>query len=535
MRKMFFAVVVLVLLTSGSGTLADGLWGEWTQMDPPTSPCARTGGGTAYDSESDRLIIFGGYSGDWTWRDDTWAYDYDTDTWEERAPADHPIGRGYTGQAYDAESDRVILFGGWSGYYHFLDTWACEYDTNTWAQMSPPDSPAARAYPSLVYDSKSDRVILFGGDNITTSFDDTWAYDYNNNTWQQKNPASWPSGRHGAGTAYDAESDRIILFGGLNLQSGERFDDTWAYDYERDTWQQLSPAHHPTARAVYGNMYYDADIDRVILFGGEDYSGGLDDTWAYDYNTNTWEELSPVSRPSPRAGQFGAYDSQSDRVVIFGGGGPSGLLADTWVFRMGEFPAPRDWLWPGWNWISIPGVPDDPNPDTLFGFDCSRRLWYWDRYSKSAQVYRPPFVTFNLGVGDSYLLWLDEMPEPVSYEGAFAERPFEFKLGRAGWTWIGMPRTDELGYVQFMEKACVQYPVGGFVRTAAEDYAWTPKNWLQWCWFFWDGELQAPRPFAPYLPFGHNTCYPWVGYRCWVNVGSALDENDPDQVTLIWP
>ena len=81
--------------------------------------------------------------------------------------------------AYDAESDRVILFGGDSRpiQFHQGDTWAYDLDTNSWTDMNPATSPAERALPAMAYDPQSDRVILFGGWSGTRSnpihYDDT--------------------------------------------------------------------------------------------------------------------------------------------------------------------------------------------------------------------------------------------------------------------------------------------------------------------------------------------------------------------------
>jgi hypothetical protein len=176
-----------------------------------------------------------------------------------------------------------------------------------------------------------------------------------------------------------------------------------------------------------------------------------------------------------------------------------------------------------------------PDPNAVFGFDCGGRLWYWDKYGKYYQVYRPPFVTFDMEVGPSYLFWLDDFGPPVSYEGTLPEHPFEFKLGRMGWTWLGMPGLTELTGADFMDSVWVKYPSDdtGEYRTARED--WLSGNpWVSWGWSWWDAAGQRPGAFTPYLPW-YNTCYPWVGYRCWVRMGSALSEDDPDQVTLIWP
>lgn len=201
-----------------------------------------------------------------------------------------------------------------------------------------------------------------------------------------------------------------------------------------------------------------------------------------------------------------------------------------------EVAAPVDWLYPEWNWISIPIVPVDPNPDNLLGFDCSGGLWMWDVYLKAAQVYNPPFAEFDLATGRSYLLLLDQVPDPVSYLGTTPGYPFEVKLGRMGWAWVGLPGMNAIEGDDFMSSVEVKYPSdqSRSVRTAAEDRI-SVDPWMSWGWSFWDGQLQAPRTFTPYAPFGNTTCAPWVGYRCFMNVGSATEEGDPDQVTLIWP
>src|SRR5437016_4651897 len=175
-----------------------------------------------------------------------------------------PAGAGHA-MAYDSQSDRVVSFGGLAGGRYGSDTWAYNFNTNTWTNMTPASNPPARSYHAMAYDSQSDRVILFGGSGMGGSRDDTWAYDFDTNTWMQMNPVSKPSPRYAHAIAYDAQSDRVILFGG---QSGISFvNDTWAYDLNTDTWTNMIPSAAPSAR-VYTGVTYDSQSDRVILFGG---------------------------------------------------------------------------------------------------------------------------------------------------------------------------------------------------------------------------------------------------------------------------
>ncbi len=144
----------------------------------------------------------------------------------------------------------------------------------------------------MAYDAESDRVILFGGitggDN-----DETWAYDFNTNTWTNMEPAARPTRRPSHALAYDAESDRVVLFGGH--QSAVHSDGTWAYDFNTNTWTKMEPPTQPLKLAEH-NLAYDAESDRGVLFGGDDSDSFLhsNETWAYDLNANTWTDLSPV-------------------------------------------------------------------------------------------------------------------------------------------------------------------------------------------------------------------------------------------------
>lgn len=196
----------------------------------------------------------------------------------------------------------------------------------------------------------------------------------------------------------------------------------------------------------------------------------------------------------------------------------------------------QGFLQPDWNWVSFPLSPVAPDPNEACGFDVAGRLWTYDRYLKAAFVYRPPFASFDLRAGESYLLWLDVGSDSIAYFGFDPRRPFESKLGGRGWSWVGLPGTQEIAGQDFMESVLVLYPSDGTgqVRTAAEDRL-SGDPWLSWGWIFWDAETQSSRAFTPYAPFGETVCRPWVGYRVFCNVGAAQTEGDPDQVTLIWP
>jgi N-acetylneuraminic acid mutarotase len=91
-------------------------------------------------------------------------------------------------------------------------------------------------------------------------------------------------------------------------------------------------------------MAYDPTSDRIVLFGGaagpQDRETTFADSWTYDYDKNTWAELTLQQAPSARGWHAMAYDAPSGMIVLFGGGvDRDHPLADTWVFD----PARRVW------------------------------------------------------------------------------------------------------------------------------------------------------------------------------------------------
>ena len=292
-------------------------------------PLGRAFHAMAYDAASDRVILFGGLSAPIIYGD-TWAYDFNTNSWTAMNPPTSPDARTASAMAYDAQSDRVILFGGaFSQVGTLRDTWAFDFNSNAWTDMSATPSPTVRSGHRLEYDARSDRVILFGGQTrepgFVTFYDETWAYDFDTNAWAQLRPSMKPSGRTCFAMAYDAVSGRVILFGAEN--HGGLFDDTWAYDFNTNAWTDMNPAPRPSTQD-YQTMAYDAGSDRVILFGG---TGGSE-TWAYDFNSNTWTKMNPVVHPSGRWGHVMVYDEESKRVVLFGGGTGITPSNETWAY-----------------------------------------------------------------------------------------------------------------------------------------------------------------------------------------------------------
>jgi N-acetylneuraminic acid mutarotase len=242
---------------------------------------------------------------------------------------------------YDTESDRVInylFFTSTSSEYKSLgELLAYDANSDTWINTNASVAPFGHVGARMAYDSESDRIILFGGVSLQTGdlFNETRSYDFNTNTGTKMNPEVSPPARNYHAMAYHPTIDRVVIFGGdVDTFSETYGNDTWEYDYNTDTWEMIETSETPPDR-VYSSMVYVSSLDRIIMFGGTSVSmgGTINDMWAYDHEKKTWTELTADTMPGARCQHALAYDSAADKIVLFGGGPDKITPTDeTWIY-----------------------------------------------------------------------------------------------------------------------------------------------------------------------------------------------------------
>jgi len=313
----------------------------WSPVDAAgQTPPARMSHAMAYDARAGAVVLFGGVhmtEEDILDYDDTWALDTSTGRWTNLAPAGAlPPARDSHAMAYDPDTEQIILFDGVNSYGAWLDdTWAYDAASNSWFDLAPPGArPSARMSHAMAYDPVTRQMILFGGiDDIDTYFGDTWAYDFATNSWLNLNPAGQvPAGRYGHTLVYDADSGRVLLFGGWGNDGS--FSDTWVYDPQSNTWAELAPGNAGPANRAGQSMAYDAVRGRTILFGGWGDDVFYGDTWAFDSAAARWDEVDKggAGAPEPRGFAAAAYDPATGSTVLFGGYDGDVQSGDTWVY-----------------------------------------------------------------------------------------------------------------------------------------------------------------------------------------------------------
>ena len=249
---------------------------SWTVLDS-SGPPVRNLGGVAYDSQRDRIVLFGGsYSQDLVY-DETWEWS-PSSGWIRR-DVSGPGRRDHTDMVYDVERRRVVLFGGQTTPGVLASgTWT--WDGNAWQEMSA-GSPAGRVHHTMVYDAAGRRTLLFGGVVAGSESGDTWAWT--GAAWETAAAPTTPRSH----ARMSMTSDGVILVGGFPATTS-----TVAH-LVGASWSALPTSGSPGARYLTA-MVYDPDRQVTVLFGGGDASsnGLYDDTWEYSVATG-WRRVAP--------------------------------------------------------------------------------------------------------------------------------------------------------------------------------------------------------------------------------------------------
>ena len=237
--------------------------GEWWDIQAPRGPVPRAGTAVAYDSGSGLVVLFGGAIGSCNYPvcadhiDDTWVYDPAANTWEERSPDISPPGRHAHAMAYDSQSDRVVLFGGDTGSAWLGDTWAYDADADTWVEVTTEEAPWRVAQQAMAYDPVADRIVLWGGAEREESV--VWTFDLESATWSSTTWDPAPEPAWDACLVWDAAAEQMLLIGGegpttvqisasITAREVRLRDEVWALDLDAGAWTLLGRLPGPVAR-----------------------------------------------------------------------------------------------------------------------------------------------------------------------------------------------------------------------------------------------------------------------------------------------
>jgi hypothetical protein len=341
----------------------------------------RGGSTTVYDPVSNELIVFSGFSQDQSQGNphvnDVWALSNanglgGAPAWTNliaNGAAGAPAGRHNASAVYDSVNNRMIVYGGCTGGCLPLDNGVYvltnangQGGTPAWQQLSPSGAPPGRSAHVAVYDSSTNTMIIFGGQNgggFCGGYNDVWTLSNANGlggppAWTQLSPTgSAPLGDYFASAAYDPNTNSMMVFGGSiqgNSCNQNETNDTYVLSHANGAggtpaWTKLRPASKPPVRESTA-MVYNPASNRLTVFGGINNSSGLfADTWVLSNANGTggtpvWAKVTPAKPASPpftptaaTRFQCSGFDSANDRMIITGLGNSNsdGPMWTTWA------------------------------------------------------------------------------------------------------------------------------------------------------------------------------------------------------------
>ncbi len=312
---------------------------SWTQLAPGgIQPSARYGHSAAMDSVNHHMIIFGGNS-DAAALNDTWVLTnadgkHGQPAWVQ-LPADNPPpAASYSIGMYDANNNRMMLYGGASG----TDVWVLINANGlgdtipTWVQLVPsgPLPPSLSGWETHVYDPARNVMIVYD------SSAGVWVLSNANGLGGAPVWTQWtmlmngPVSRTGFTAVYNPTSNRMIIFGGAD--GTKALYDIWVLAHANGldgtpTWIPLPPANDTRPAARAGHLaIYDPASDAMTIFGG---IGQPSDVWTAANASGVTE--APVwtmvnaggAAPDPRTGGTAVLDTTSTTMITFGGLDPN--------------------------------------------------------------------------------------------------------------------------------------------------------------------------------------------------------------------
>jgi hypothetical protein len=376
----------MVLLTFVSNTIT---WWQWTgddwMNDPArTLPSLQDGSVMFFDQGRDRLVVFGLRP-----TNELVMYEDGPSGWEiSPAPLEPPTRSG-TAMAYDGTTGAVMLFGGRDASTTYNDLWA--WTGARWEQLSFVGGPTPRYGHAMAWDAKRGELVVVGGRTAGGRTGETWVW---NGSWRM---AGTMPPHENLAVAYDAAHGRVIAFGGVAV-GFDGFDhhvsETWQWD--GSSWTEIAIGGGPPGRADHG-MAYDVRRKRIVLFGGASEYQTFNDFWEFD--GTAWTQRTANVVPSPRSLIAMAYDDNRGATVVLGG---KGTALDNFA------PLGDTWEWDGTDWTPIATFATPPR--------------HFDRVA----AFHPGSGRFVVFGGDTRETWLygygGDLPQEVCGSGHDVDR-----------------------------------------------------------------------------------------------------------------
>lgn len=294
--------------TSGAragGAIASGAIANSSQ--PQKTPRARACHAAAYAPALGGTAVFGGarVCGRDVLTDDTlWLWN--GLQWSVLATGG-PSAREDALLVFDSKRNVLVLYGGRRDGGIFMDTWEWSRATS-WRKIESTMNPGMIEHASMAFDSTLGRVVLFGGAEGREFRDATW--EWNGTVWNRVRPSPYPAARIGHSMIWDPASQSVMLYGGFS--AAKQLRDLWRWKGQR--WTRVDSA---------GPTYTEGSSlapgkSALTVIGPGLLEAKTASVWTFEMGK--WKIVQAAQRPDVLVGAAVTYDAKRGRYVLTGGG-----------------------------------------------------------------------------------------------------------------------------------------------------------------------------------------------------------------------
>ena len=294
---------------------------DWVRQSFVGAPSRRNQSSVAYDEARGRLVVFGGDDGGGLDLNETW--EFDGRQWFDRSQPTNmnwPAGRSNAAMTYDASIGRVVMTGG-----HDTDANVWSWDGTEWTVLAVPGGlplPDANDTRRLVYDRRLKRLWMIRVQEPMVGGAVMWGLD--NGVWMPV-PTPFTPNFDAPGTvranrfdvAYDEHRGEIIAVA--------HHGDLDAYRFRDGNWADINfPINNTSGSSRIGaSLVYDPLRKKVLCYVQSENDvtafGTLDDGMFFEWDGQTWTEVSPRLRAPRLEFPPTRYDDVREHTIGFSG------------------------------------------------------------------------------------------------------------------------------------------------------------------------------------------------------------------------
>jgi hypothetical protein len=222
----------------------------------------------------------------------------------------------------------------------FASVWRVEIGsgsvTATEIEVDGP-SPPPRYCGCATYDPVRERIVMYGGRDLETPLiiGQTWELDLAGPTWTRIETANVPTGTLGCSMVWEPSEAAIYLFGGASRLSHS--DEVHRYDPAAPNWDLVEIEDRPLGR-YDAALFQSREGDSLYMFGGSYGATGAAfyaDLWRFDPSEETWTEIVLPDGPPGRRTPWVVRDPERNGLYIgFGYDGRMLPYGDLWYLDL---------------------------------------------------------------------------------------------------------------------------------------------------------------------------------------------------------